>query len=178
MKKMSVLFVRVGLLLIWANLLCGSAAFGGPMDLTGTFALSADRSDDVDEIVNASTASMNVLIRSIAHSRIMLNNPSYHRISIEHMAGKVRVQCDDSLPIDVSLKGPPTSWQREDGGRDEVTAQWESTRLVMLFTAGGDKRINTYVLAPDGNTMTLNVELLSSHLPGPIRYKLVYTRRT
>jgi hypothetical protein len=147
-------------------------------DLRGVYAIDISSSDDIESAIDRGTESMNFLIQGLARSRIAQTSPRYERIEISRTDTTVSVQFDSREPIVIPLDGRSVSWIREDGGRDDVSAQWSATQLVMDFNAGSDgERINTLVLGPDGNELKLNVKLLSTHLPVPITYALVYRRQ-
>jgi hypothetical protein len=65
---------------------------------------------------------------------------------------------------------------REDGGKYDVTAQWNATQLVMDFKSDDGERVNTFMLGADGKSLKLHVRLTSQHLPAPITYMLAYKR--
>jgi hypothetical protein len=147
-------------------------------DLQGTYAIDAAASDDIKTAIDRGTAEMNFLIRDIARSRTAQTNPRYGHIAISHGSDAVSIRFDTRAPIVVPLDGRSVPWMREDGGKYDVTAQWNAKQLVMDFKSDDGERVNTFILGADGKSLKLHVRLTSQHLPAPITYMLAYRRET
>jgi hypothetical protein len=146
-------------------------------DLPGVYTFDATTSDDMKAAVDRGTADMNFAIRGIARSRIAQTNPRYERIAISRNDKTVSVQFDQRPPIVLPLDGHSVPVAREDGEQDDVTAQWSATQLVLDFKSDKGERLNTFVFAPDGKSLKLDVKLMSSHFSAPITYVLAYRRQ-
>jgi hypothetical protein len=57
-----------------------------------------------------------------------------------------------------------------------LTQRFVGERLVQTFRSADGARENTYELAPDGSTLRVTVEILSSRLNHPIVYRVTYRR--
>jgi hypothetical protein len=144
--------------------------------LVGIYDLDASRSDDIQGAIRAGTAEMNFAIRGIARDRTAAINPRYATIAIAHESKEVIVTFSAHEPLHVSLDGPSTDWIREDGGHWMASAQWNDSKLIMHMVNDNGRRTNIFDLSPDGQVMSLHVEITSPHLSGPIRYTLAYKR--
>ncbi len=145
--------------------------------LQGVYTLDAVASDSIDAAIENGTADMNFAIRGIARKRIAQTNPRYDRVRLARSDSATTVQFDARNPLEIPADGHSIPWTREDGGKYDVTAQWSPSQLVMHFDADDGHRTNTITLSPDGISLTLMVKLVSSHLPKPIEYTLVYRRQ-
>lgn len=154
-----------------------SVAQASERDLQGVFSVDATASDNIETAIDNGTADMNFAIRGVARRRIAQTNPRYDRIRIAHSDTLITVQFDARDAIEIPADGRSVPWTREDGGKYDVTALWNPSQLVMHFDAGDGQRTNTIVLAPDAMSLKLMVKLVSSHLPKPIEYTLVYRRQ-
>ncbi len=157
--------------------LSAPAAPASDRDLQGVYLLDAAASDSIDTAIESSTADMNFAIRGIARKRIAQTNPRYDRVRLAHSDATTVVQFDSRDALNIPADGRSIPWTREDGGKYDVTAQWSSSQLVMHFNADDGQRTNTIVLSPDGLSIKLMARLVSSHLPKPIEYTLVYRRQ-
>jgi hypothetical protein len=146
-------------------------------DLQGVYTFDAAASDDMKAAVDRGTADMNFAIRGIARSRIAQTNPRYERVAISRSDKTVSVQFDQRPPIVLPLDGHSVPYTRDDGEKDDASAQWSTTQLVLDFKSDKGERLNTLVLAPDGKSLKLNVKLMSSHFSAPITYMLAYRRQ-
>lgn len=144
-------------------------------ELQGVYAIDAARSESIDAAIDRSIADMSFVVRPIARSRISKTNPRYERIALSRTDTTVSVQFDARKPIDMPADGHAVQWQREDGEKLDVSAQWSTTKLLMHFKAEDGERVNTFVLEPDG-TLKLEVKITSERLPIPVTYVLAYRR--
>jgi hypothetical protein len=145
-------------------------------DMRGTYTLNRAASDDVNRLIDAATASMNPLTRSIARSRLHKTTPLVDTLTISFDGTTISVQPDRRAPITSPASGAVAQWTREDGQRFSLTTHWEGPVLVQTFRAADRTRENRFSLSPDGRTLTVNARLSSPRLPHPIDYKLVFKR--
>ena len=140
------------------------------------YTIDAAASDNIETAINNGTADMNFAIRYLARRITAQTNPRYERIQISRNDTTISVQFDARKPIEMPADGQSVPWVREDGGKDDLSAQWTATQLVMHFKSGDGERVYTIVLQPDRVTLKLNVKLVSSHFSAPINYVLAYRR--
>lgn len=117
------------------------------------------------------------LERQFARGRIRETNRPYDFIQIFPAPDSVTVHTEQwSLTVPRGgevLEG----WERAPDDLVDVTMEWRDGAWVQIFEASDGIRVNRYVLAPDGKTLTVGVTLTSDQLSGPLEYELVYRRR-
>ena len=144
--------------------------------LDGTYAALADESARIDAAIEQAVATMNFIKRPIARSRLKKTNPAYRSIAIATSDGQITVTFDERKPVAMPSGGTTVKWTRDDGEVLDVGATIEATTLKQTFKAEDGQRLNTFVLAPDGRALTLEVTITSEQLPTPLRYSLTYRR--
>ena len=145
-------------------------------DLRGTYSLDRSASDDVDEAIEETVAKLSFFTRSFARERLRKLNQPYQTLTVGYTAQEVSITVDEAPPIRTPLNGTAVKWSQPDGDNFEVTAGWENGSIVQTFEAADGRRVNVYTLEPDGNTLRLDVTLISPQLAAPLRYKLLYKR--
>jgi hypothetical protein len=143
--------------------------------LQGTYVIDPAHSENVDAAIERSIADMSFVIRPVARSRLVKTNPRYQRIALSHTETAIAVRFDARKPIEMPADGHKIPWNREDGEKFDVSAQWSGAQLVMRLTAEDGERTNTFVLEPD-DTLKLHVQITSARLPKPVTYVLAYRR--
>lgn len=144
--------------------------------LQGTFVYVADGSDDVNKAIDQAISKMNFVVRSVARGRLRKTNVPYERLAISHSTDRVSIAADRRPAIQTPANGTPVKWTREDGEVFDVSTEWENGALEQTFGAPDGKRVNTFTLSPDGNTLTMKVTVSSPRLPKPLTYSLRYRR--
>jgi hypothetical protein len=141
----------------------------------GTF-VSEDQSDaGIHKEIDAATADMNFLTRSVARGRLQKTNPLYRRIAITRQTVMISVRFDERRPIEMPADGSPIKWTGVDGEIFDVSARAENGRLVQTFKAEDGQRVNSFS-AEDPERMTLEVEITSPRLSKPLKYSVRYRR--
>lgn len=143
--------------------------------LQGNYTLDRTASDDIDRAIDATVSRMSFITRGIARARLKKDNPAFQRASITRDGGAVTISLDGT-PIRMVPDGQSRPWTRADGATFGVSLREAGTKLVQTFDAKDGRRVNTYSLSLDGQTLTLNVLITSPRLPGPLRYSLVFQR--
>lgn len=168
--------VSVLLLLVAALLPLKASAQAPVSSMQGTFTYTAQGSDDVSKAIEAVVRQMNFVKRPIARGRLTKTNQPYRSVTITHNASNVSIVTDNRPAIVTPANGSPIKWRREDGEMFDVSTEWENGTLEQTFVAGDGKRVNSFVLSPDGNTLTMTVTVSSPQLPKPLVYKLNFRR--
>ena len=141
----------------------------------GTF-VSEEQSDaGIQNAIEAATADMNVLTRSVARGRLKKTNPLYKRIVITRQVVMIGVSFDERRPIEMPVDGSVIKWTREDGEILAVSARAEDGRLVQTFKAEDGQRVNSF-RAEDAERLTLEVEIASPRLSKSLTYTVRYRR--
>ncbi|HEX5520961.1 MAG TPA: hypothetical protein VFX29_04660 [Longimicrobiaceae bacterium] len=148
-----------------------SAAFNG------TFTYDAAASDDINKAIEQGIAKMNFITRPVARGRLKKTNEPYKKIVIAQTPSEVSITTDNRAAIVTPANGTAIKWKREDGEVLDVHTAWADGKLVQEFDAEDGKRINSYTISGDGNTLTMHVTVSSPRLPKPITYNLVYRRQ-
>jgi hypothetical protein len=153
-----------------------AAAWTGNAAMSGTYVIDRSRSDDLNRAIEQAVARLSFVTRPIARGRLRRTNQPYQRIAIGMSASAISVAFDQRRPIITPANGVPISWTREDGEKLDVSTHWENAILRQIFRGEDGQRANAYSLSADGRVLTLSVTVTSPRLPGPMQYKLVYTR--
>jgi hypothetical protein len=147
-----------------------------PPKLSGTFRLVAEQSDDINRAIEGAVARMSFVVRPFARSRLRTINTSYPRLVIESTADAIVIVADPRAPVRTPANGAPIRWRREDGETFNVSGEWEGSVFQQTFVSGTGHRVNRYIVSPDGETLTVQVEITGGGLKGPMTYHLVYRR--
>jgi hypothetical protein len=145
--------------------------------LDGSYAFTAEGSDDINRAIEQAVASMNFVTRPIARSRLRKVNVPYRTLRISHTPAQVTTIPDARAPVVSPGDGSTVKWRREDGELFDVSTSWEGASLRQSFKADDGQRVNVYSLSPDGRTLTMHVTVTSPRLPKPITYSLRYARQ-
>lgn len=141
----------------------------------GTF-VSEDQSDaGIQKAIDAATAGMNFLTRSVARGRLKKTNSLHRRIAITRQVVMIGVRFDERRPIEMPADGSLIKWTREDGEIFDVSARGENGRLVQTFKAEDGQRVNSFS-AEDAERLTLEVQVTSPRLSQPLTYIVRYRR--
>jgi len=145
--------------------------------LDGSYAFTAEGSDDINRAIDQGVASMNFVTRPIARSRLRKVNVPYRTLRISQTPAQVTTIPDSRTPVVSPSDGTTVKWRREDGEVFDVSTSWEGASLRQSFKADDGQRVNVYSLSPDGRTLTMHVTVTSPRLPKPITYALKYARQ-
>lgn len=143
----------------------------------GEYVLDESLSDDVNEAINASTASMNFIARPIARKRLRSTNPVTRVVTIEEVGDSVVVTSDRQIVVRAKPDGIPMRWTAFRGEELQVTTTFEDGVLVNTFSAGDGARTNRYILREDG-LLEMLITITSPRLHRPLEYRRIYRRIT
>ena len=141
----------------------------------GTFVSEEQTDAGIQNSIDAATADMNFLTRSVARGRLKKTNSLHRRIAITRQAVIISVKFDERRPIEMPVDGSLIKWTREDGEILDVFARAEDGRLVQTFKAEDGQRVNSFS-AEDAERLTLEVEVTSPRLSKPLKYVVRYRR--
>jgi len=169
--------VPVLALLTGAGVAAQEGGMAGEPAIEGTYSYVEEGSDDVKEAIDVAVRQVSWFIRTFARGRLEKTNPLYETVVIERAEGEWTILVDDRKPVTAPVDGTPVEWEREDGEVFDVTVELqEDGSLLQRFVAEDGERDNHYVLGPDGETMSMNVEIRSPKLKEPVRYTWMYER--
>jgi hypothetical protein len=141
----------------------------------GTFVSEEQTDAGIQKAIDAATADMNFLTRSVARGRLKKTNSLHRRIAITRQVVMMSVRFDERRPIEMPADGSLIKWTREDGEILDVSARAENGRLVQTFKAEDGQRVNSFI-AEDADRLTLEVEFTSPRLSKPLTYIVRYRR--
>jgi hypothetical protein len=144
--------------------------------LDGTYILDQTESDNTNEIIEDAVGKLNFVTRDIARERLKKLNPAYRRIAISSSPHEISVTADNQPPLRTPTNGAPVAWTAPDGRKVNASMQLVGERLAQKFTSADGRRVNNYILGPDGRTLTMHVTETSPQLPETITYRQVYRR--
>ena len=141
----------------------------------GTFVSEEQTDAGIQKAIDAATADMNFLTRSVARGRLKKTNSLHKRIAITRQVVMIGVSFDERRPIEMPADGSLIKWTREDGEILDVSARAEEGRLVQTFKAEDGQRMNSFI-AEDAERLTLEVQVTSPRLSKPLTYSVRYRR--
>ena len=141
----------------------------------GTFVSEEQTDAGIQKAIDAATADMNFLTRSVARGRLKKTNSLHRRIAITRQVVTISVKFDERRPIEMPADGSLFKWTREDGEILDVSARAEKGRLVQTFKAEDGQRVNSFS-AEDAERMTMEVQVTSPRLSKPLTYIVRYRR--
>lgn len=128
----------------------------------------------IEEIV----ADMSVFGRPIARGRLRDTTEPCSTLEIAFPDNTIRVQCEDQPPT-VSPNSPSlVNYRAEDGAIYQIGQQQSAGVLRQIFYGKDGMRTNRLSLAPDGETIEMDVTVESDQLPYPLEYSLTFEKRS
>ena len=152
-----------------------TAALAAEPSWVGTFVSEEQTDAGIQTAIDAATADMNFLTRSVARGRLKKTNSLHKRIAITRQVVMIGVRFDERRPIEMPADGSLIKWTREDGELFEVSARAEDARLVQTFKAEDGQRVNSFI-AEDAERLTLEVQVTGPRLSKPLTYIVRYRR--
>ncbi len=183
-RSIGVVFVA----LLAGGALAGPAAAQEPA-FRGVFVRDSAAGDNMEQVINATLphikSTLGKIFKGTARKRLREVNRPYGWIEFTPAAGSMTTQTDH-WNGEWKLTAPDSgtvTWKRRKGDSNDtetlrVASFLEGRTYVHRFIAEDGVRTNTYVLSPDGRTITIEVHVVSPKLDGPMNYKLVYRAKT
>lgn len=170
---------RILPILLAGTLLCSAASATFPPGLdryTGDWVLVPEASDNVEQAIEKTIAPMSFVTRPIARTRLRARNVAFPRMTITVNQDGLRVRHEKGM--NVLYKAPDALLQVvTPDGSDAATQVLFDPDPHLRYEAESGKREDRYTLAADGSRLVLTVQVTSPKLPGPLTYKLVYSRQ-
>lgn len=162
-----------------ALLLAGvsSPARAGSPDMSGSWVYDTAQSEDVEAAIKNAVEKVNFIIRGFAHGRLKNTNQPYRKLAIIIQGAEVQIKKDARPAIKAPLDGTVIKWRREDDQVYDLSIRRHSKVFLEESIGNAEgKRVNSYKLRPDANTLDLFVKVTSPKLPVPLEYRLGYRR--
>jgi hypothetical protein len=118
---------------------------------------------------------MSFIAAPFARGPLRERNPVFPRVSIQLRGGQV-VVAFPTVRFASAESGAETPGRTEFGENVHISHRFEPDRMVEIIRADSGTRRNDFLLSPDGNTLTMRVNMSSPRLPTAIRYALTYRR--
>jgi hypothetical protein len=147
-------------------------------NLQGSYVNEAQPGHGIEAAIDTAIAKMNFIARPVARSRLKKTNTAHRRLTIASSALEISIAFDGNAPVRMPADGTLAKWTRDDGEVFDVCARWIDDQLVQTFKAPDGQRVNTFVPAPDGRTLNMQVEITSPQLPAPVTYALTFERQS
>ena len=166
------------LILLCSAIVLGSSTLAAAQEssLDGTYILDETDSDNINAAIETAVGRLDFVRRDIARGRLEKLNPAYRKVAIASSPNEISVTVDNQPPLRTPATGAPVVWVGPDRATVNVSMRLDGRRLVQTFASGDGRRVNDYVLSPDGRTLTMQVTETSRQLSQPITYKQVYRR--
>jgi len=168
--------VMVCALVVFASVVFGNSGRAQNDATIENYTIAEGDSTDIATAIDASVASMNFMIRSMARSRLRENNVAYQRIRIARTPAAIEIAFDDLNPIRMPTDGTPAQSISEHGETSTISIKQQGPQLIQTLKADNGVRVNTFRWEPDGKALHLDVQTSSERLPRPVSYTLVYRR--
>jgi len=157
----------------------GAPSAVGPLGTLGTvvYELVPAESDDVHAAIERTIAPLNFIIRPIARHRLARTNHTPAHLTIEIRPETRVVTFEGANPIPTPRDGSSLPWIS--GVSKElyhVHAAVAGDTLVQTILASDGRRVDEFVLTPDGARVHLHVTLYAERLPTPLSYSLTFRR--
>lgn len=144
-------------------------------NLSGTYVIDRNASDDPRKAVEKATSSMRRFKRNAVNSRFQDEMKAPDTLHIAQRGDSVILTTSGRLRMTV-VPGQPTSRTGQRGGTMETAGAWEGNSLVVRTTAERFQREARYGLDGDGARIRVAVAMRAEQLSQPISYTLVYRR--
>ena len=127
--------------------------------------------------IEKATDSMFFATRGIARSRLRDKTQIRAVVGFSFGGGNITSTASDITPAVSPESG---AFGQYKSGSDTLKLSQKITgegHLLQSFIAEDGSRTSTFVLSPDGKTLTVHIVLKSSKLPEPVQYTLTYQRK-
>jgi len=150
-----------------------------PLVTLGTvvYELVPGESDDVHAAIERTIAPLNFIIRPIARHRLARTNHTPAHLTLEVRPDIRVITFEGANPIPTPRDGSSLPWIS--GVSKElyhVHAVAHGDTLVQTILASDGRRVDEFVLTPDGSRVRLRVTLYAERLPVPLSYTLSFRR--
>lgn len=129
-----------------------------------------------DSAIDKATESMFFITRGVARGRVKEKTEIWASVGFSFRNGFITTTMSKLPSATSPASGSTVPYNM--GSDDLRLAQriGADGKLVQSFSGSDATRTNTYVLSPDGRTLTVSVVVTSAKLPRPICYALTYVR--
>jgi hypothetical protein len=149
----------------------------GPWLGTYQSASVSDAQTTIESAIERGTNSMGPLRRMVARKRLKAVNQPHKIVRIVEDGAHLAVDFDGRV-FRAPVNGKPEKGIDPEGKDVTVSYRADGRALHARYVgADGEKRID-FERSADGRALTMRVTVLSSQLPGPIRYSLRYERKS
>jgi hypothetical protein len=170
----------IGLLLFATTLILSAwieDAHANPGPFSGAFTLDEAASDDVMAAFEPAIRDMNAVVRPVARRRIRRDARPSPTLRIDQDAHTITLRPADQRVLTAPLSGDPVQITTKAGNPASVTIRLIDGTLHVRRTEEAGSYQARYQLSPDGQRLTIAVELDYDQLPKTVRYNLVYNRQ-
>ncbi|MGM0556590.1 MAG: hypothetical protein ACQEVA_09465 [Myxococcota bacterium] len=147
---------------------------------TGTYRSTLSKSQarkQIDKSIEALVGDMAFYKRPFARSKLENRTPPCIDLTITHEGGDVGIKCDGRRAAKAKLDGKRRGFTPTGGDPVKVSYAIDNGKLVQKFFSENGVRTNIYRLTDGGKTLKLEVELQSSKLPRPLRFKRTFKKQ-
>lgn len=149
-----------------------ASAFAGEY----TFVGGQKQKDGIDAAIETSVAALAPMLQKIGRKRLQESNPVPKRLRIEVKGDEVQIAFDND-GHSAALDGRPVKDTSVHGDKVKVSHRMRGSKLTEQIQGDKGGRHNTFKLSEDGQRLTVDVEISSSHLPVPVTYPLTFKRK-
>lgn len=150
------------------------------VNFSGTFKSTLTKKQaraKIDESIDDIVDDMAFYKRPFARSILENRTPPCLKLEITLEDDEVALTCDGRRPARAPVDGTRHRFKPTDGDPVDLSYEMKGAKLIQKFYGENGVRTNTYRLAAGGEELRLDVEIRSSKMPRPLRYKRVFRRR-
>jgi hypothetical protein len=152
-----------------------AAVEAAPVNWDGEWSLEADRSDRIEEQIDAQLKDLNFALRLFWKKKLRAACPDVNKLDI--LAGDgFSVTMGKERSIDTPADGTETDWKRSDDETFKATLSRNGPTMIQLLRGDGYTLQQVYSMRKDGQSLALQVTYTHPKLANPFSYKLVFRR--
>ncbi len=130
----------------------------------------------VEEAIEKVVQEMLFIKRPIARGRLKERNKVATSWTFNTAGGTIKANAEGVMAWSSPASGAPADVKTSTGDDAKLTQKIVGNKLTQVFTTKEGKREAVFTLGADGETLTMDVVLVSEQLPIPLKYSLTYKK--
>ncbi len=130
----------------------------------------------VEEAIEKVVQEMLFIKRPIARGRLKDRNKVATSWTFTVAGGQIKSAAEGIMSWSSPENGSPADVKTSTGDDAKLSQKISGNKLTQVFTTKEGKRESVFTLGADGQTVTMDVVLVSEQLPIPLKYSLTYKK--
>lgn len=130
----------------------------------------------VEDAIEKVVQEMLFIKRPIARGRLKERNKVASAWVFNSAGGNIKANAEGVMAWTSPASGAPADVKTSTGDDAKLSQKIVGNKLTQVFTTKEGKREATFTLGADGETLTMDVVLVSEQLPIPLKYSLTYKK--